>query len=250
MRTLKRAFSILELLAKTPQKPLLLNNIAGKVDLAVPTCARILSALVDIGYVEKHGVRQGFVLGPMAYALSFHGPYMANLVNIAGPILEKWAEHFQESILLAVLRGNQRYILYHANGNPDLVVQIHSFNNDDLYSTATGRTLLALADEEDQEAYITKHGAPGEAWPGAETMAGMRRQLQNIAKAKIFIAKTSRPLARFAVAVNLGNRAWAALGINLPASTFKGARRDAIIKGARKTAAEIEEAFNARIGMP
>lgn len=237
-----KGFKILELIAENPEKPFLLNEISQTLSIALPTCAHILQSLTSLGYLEKYGKRQGYILGPMSYALSCNGPYLKNLITVAKPLIDKCAQGVEESVVLATFKNNKRYVLYVANGNPEIEVKHSVFYCDDVYKTVTGRLLLAYISEKERNEYIDSYGNSGLFWPGTETNDEIRLKLEQIKKkGSIVDVVSDKVLSKIAFPVRQKNKVIAALGIAIPKPTFNKKNKKMFVEECEKTALAITQ---------
>jgi DNA-binding IclR family transcriptional regulator len=240
IKVVKKVFDILELIAENKSEPPLLGEIAKNLDLAQPTCSRIIKDLTKLGYVESLGQKRGFVLGPKCYLLSGGENYREDLKVIAEPEIKKLSEKIRESVLLSIFSGGKRYVLCHHNGNPEIQVIIDRPYYEDMYVTATGRLLLAYSGESEIQSYVKRHGLPGKKWKEISSKEALYKELENIREEKIVIdASRERQLAIIAVPVWQKEKVTAALGVSLPKMNFTDKHKDAILTEIKKSAEKI-----------
>ncbi len=237
---LQKAFDVLELLAREPEQPLLLRDVAEALNMNQPTCARILQSLVDAGYAEKYGERKGFILGPMAYFLAEKGPYRKHLTMLAEPIIQRLAERLHEHAILASYHRGRRYVLANANGNPELQVRIDSPYFRDLYTTATGKLLLCYADEKEILAYVDANGYPGERWNGITNRKALLAAAEQVREDGHMIDAGSEHTVKIAFPVNQNGKVIAAVGSTVPKAAFAGDHREHCLREVPAAAIEIE----------
>ncbi|NLC56499.1 MAG: helix-turn-helix domain-containing protein [Armatimonadetes bacterium] len=236
IQAIRRALDVLEILAREPDVPQPLGEIAAQAELNAATCARILQTLVAAGYVEQVAPRKGYLLGPMAYALGARGPYRKDLVRAAEPLLTALAQAVQETVLLAALRRGRRVLLCQVEGDQTVQVRSDRLQCYDPYQSATGRLLLAYLPEEELEEFLRQQGLPGAAWPEANTEADLREALARIAEAGHLIRVTEAHVVGIAYPVWSRNTVVAALGLYLPEHRFAGAHRERILSAMADTA--------------
>jgi len=244
---LRKAFDALELLAREPEKPLLLRDIAEQLDMNQPTCARILQSLVEAGYAEKPGERKGFVLGPMAFFLAERGPYRKRLTSLATPIVERLAESLREHAILATIHKGRRFVLCNANGNPELQIRIDSPFFEDLYTTATGRLLLSFEPEDEIRAYVARHGAPAALWGDMTTVDEVLQATAVVREDGFVLDESAVNTAKLACAVRQDGRVVAALGITVPKPSFTGEHRERCLTEIKAAAADVERMMGGRV---
>lgn len=240
IKVLRKAFAVLESVTEKKGEPVFLGNIAKKLKMAQPTCSRIAKELVTMGYLEQSPMKKGFIPGPMAYSLAHGSAYRKDIIDIAGPLVRKCAEDIKESALIAVLNNGRRYVPYHHNGNPELQIIIDKPYYEDIYSTATGRMLLAYSSEKAITDFIKKNGLPGERWKEINSEKELLDALRKIKQDGIVIDE-SRQLAIFAYPVFQGETMLAAFGVSAPKNNFTGKNRDYMLRTAKQTAFQMSK---------
>ncbi len=238
VQVIERALEILEYIAREPETPRGLGEIAGQVELNAATCARILQTLVARGYVDQIAPKKGYRLGPMAYLLGARGPFRKDLVMLAEPLMLELARATRETVLLAALHQGRRILLAEVAG--DQVVQIRGDQVQvfDPYRTATGRLLLAYLPAEARNAFVAANGLPEMRWPEAASPAGLEREMDTIRR-EGRVVRSDGHVAGVALPLREGDTVPAALGMYLPAHRFEGEHRERILAGMAATAAAI-----------
>lgn len=237
-----KTFDILERIDATNGKPLMLKEIVEQTGINQPTCARIIQNLVDLGYVSKFGPRQGYVIGPMSKALGNEQSWWVRWRPVAEPDITQLANQTGEHALLAVLQRTRRHIVCSHSANPLISVRSGESFDDDLYTTVTGRMLLAHAPARDVDSYVKKYGMPGKAWDNIRS----RRQLddaiaairQNMHEHLIVVGPV---LTIMAVPVIRDQQHIAAIGIAAPSSTFDDRQQKQALKAAKQSAENLAD---------
>jgi IclR family KDG regulon transcriptional repressor len=125
IQVIHRAFDILELCARNPEKSLVLNDIADKLKLNHGTCANIIKTLVSRNYTEKVGYNKGYRLGAMSYHLTGNFSSIKDLVQEARMPMQELVEKLNETCLLAILRKTdlKRIVLHQSQSSHNLTVR-------------------------------------------------------------------------------------------------------------------------------
>lgn len=241
IKVLKKAFDILEMVINNQGNPLFLGDIAKKAGITQPTCSRIIHDLISMGYIEQLGLKKGFIPGPKAYMLS-DNTCKNPLKDIVAPFVHECAEKIHESVLVATLNKGKRYILYHHNGNPEIQVLIDKPFYEDLYTTATGRLLLAFASEQDVYTYIDRHGLPGRSWNDINSIEDLFKVLEKVRNEKFVLSKGTQ-LIIMAYPIFHKDNLLAVIGSSVPLSNFTGENRDFILAELQNTAKHISKAI-------
>ncbi len=234
--SIRKALEIIECLARAPEEPRLLADIAGEASIPVPTSARILAALVKQGYAEKHGKRGGYMLGPMAYALSENGPFMKHVADAASSEVRLCADAVAGHVLLAAAGRNRCHKIVEFDGSPEVKIRSSVMNG--LYNSATGRLLLAYSGDDEIERHIRAYGLPGSEWPECRSKKYLRANLSKI-RAEGCSSKKTDIIAAFAYPVRYGSSTLG-LGSSLPVNTVKGDSMGTKLEKVRETAGTIE----------
>jgi DNA-binding IclR family transcriptional regulator len=151
---LDKAFSILEVLARTGRK-LTLAELAEEGRMPKPTVHRILRSLRDLGYVEQHGPGGAYELSARLGSLHEYGRD-EQLRNKALPLMQRLHSAFNETVNLGLLEGI--YIRYaHVLETTQALRWIVKPGARDLFhTTALGRAIVAHLPDEQQARLVTK----------------------------------------------------------------------------------------------
>lgn len=255
IRVLHKAFDILEYLAQEPRHCKKLNEISGHFKMNAGTCANILKTMVQRKFVDQTDARGGYMLGPMIYYLPRLSAYRGDLILAAEPLMTDLVKQVNETVLLVILRGSERFIIIQIDGNQSVQVGRNMFQKDAVYQSATGRLLLAHLNEKEFNEFMAEEGFPRSHWPEASSLTNLKSILATIRKRGLVCYKNAGEVMGIAYPVyekdlsrlkrdkpcsELG-RVVAALGLFLPAFRFKGAHKTAIMKKMSATAAAISE---------
>ena len=233
-----KALEILGVIGETPEEPILLGAIAERLSCNPSTCACALKTLVEYGFVDQPVPRRGYTLGPMAYYIARHGLYRKDLVAVARPFMEALAERTGETVLLAALRDDRRVLLEVVEGSREVQVRPPGSVLDDVYTTATGRVLLAHLPEVARNTFVRKRGLPGPTWQEASTTEELDRLLGETRRAGFMIA-CGREHVQVAFPISESSQVVAALGLPVPLFRFTPDAEKSILAEARETAAAI-----------
>lgn len=240
IKVIGKVFDVLEILSADPARPHGLGEIAGRLKFHPATCANIMKALVARNYVEQIAPKKGYLMGPAAYRLVSRGAYRQDLVAAARPHLAALAQAVNETVLLAVLRNGQRFILCQIDGTQAVQISNELLFQDRTYATATGRLLLAGLDQPELESVIARQGLPGADWSGVRSARDLKHSLSAIAKQGWACAPLSGDAVGVAFPVRQPDgKAVAAAGIFLPSYRFKGDHKQKVIGGLKEAARAI-----------
>lgn len=177
------------------------------------TVAHLLQTLVEVGYAEKTSDGR-YRLGHELLELAQRRLRRMVLRELAERHALKLAEALGATVTVATLEAGQRHKLAKATVDAGPVLDDSSERRVDLYTTATGRMLLAFADEAERERAVEFYGLPGERWPEAADVDALTEQLASIRLEGVAVAASADGRTQ-AVAVPVhgpDGRVWAAIG--------------------------------------
>lgn len=248
MKTVTKAFGLLDLLSDEPERFRFLAEIASASGMNRATCAVMLSSLVRLGVLEQEGRRKGYRLGPRLYYLARNGPFRRDLVLAARPHLEALANETGETFHLSSVHNGRRVILDSVEGNQDIRVNKDRLTLlDDFFETASGLLLLAFMPDNEREALAAGRGACVSAQPGVSASGKLDSALRKIRRAGMAVVH-AKNIVQVAFPVFLRGRVAAALACPVPEFRFKGRNKDRILKRMRDAARDIGAAIGASAG--
>ena len=172
IQVIERCFTILAKVAEDPQRIWSISEMAALIDVQPPTCFHIVNSMVELGYLERLGMRRGYRLGPAVNGLCHNFAYRPELVRVADSLMRQFVQENREGIVLAVLKGTKRYVICEAKPGLHHKLQVN-YNPtviEDVYYTATGLLLLGHCTRQEQEKFLAVSGLPGkELWPAVRT---------------------------------------------------------------------------------
>lgn len=242
IKVIRKSFALMEFIALKDGKPVLPLEAARSLGLNQATTVRILKDLLDLGYLTQISRNKGYILGPMAHSVFSRNAFREKLIRVAEPIARQCAERIGESVILAVLQGARRYVLFHENRNPDMNIDIGALYFEDCYLTATGRMLLAHAGAQRVGEVVRKIGLPGKAaWPKASTLEKLNAQLAKIRRNGSIEFLGASGLYIMAFPVFEGNEFVAAFGASFPEKAYSREKRARTFAAVKAAAASISE---------
>ena len=235
-----RALGILEYVAQSGKEPVQLIRIAEHMNLSQPTTANIVKTLLQKNYLEQLGRKTGYRLGVGAYQLTGNLSYNQDLTLAAKEWLSELTRQLNETSLLGVIRNNKRVVLHLEECNQPL--QVKTGMVAEVYSTSTGRLLMAYMTPKELDKLISSIGLPTKKeWPGAETKEGLQKIL-DVIKEKEFVQVLSvHHTVGFAVPVYRDKKAIASLSVFIPESRYTEKHKEKLVKLMRRTAKRITE---------
>lgn len=254
IQVIERCFTILAKVAEDPQRIWSISEMAALIDVQPATCFHIVNSMVELGYMERIGMRRGYRLGPAVNGLCHNFAYRPELVRLADSPMRQFAREQKEGVVLAVLQGTKRYVICEAKPDQHHKLQVN-YNLtviEDVYYTATGLLLLAHCTRQEQEKFLASSGQPGEAlWPAVRTREDFFRELEVLAGRPMLIRDWYPTLVSVAFPVfDQGGQFIAALGSYIPAYRFEGEHRENVLAGLYGITRVIQETLPAEGGFP
>ena len=183
MKSLNKTLDILEYVFNSDGVPSTPGEVASNIKINAATCSRIMTELMERGYVEKVSRRTGYVPGPVLYALNTRQSLYARIARAAAAPVRQLAIDVSSMINISVMKDGYRYVLYFYSGDEKRKFPLQTKYFHDHYTTATGRLLLAVSPEQDIDFAIGKLGFPKEGWNGINSKTELLKELAKIAKA-------------------------------------------------------------------
>lgn len=143
-----RCLTLLEMLASEAQS-VELSDIAGRLDMPASAVHRLLTTLVNHGWVTQDATSQNYALSLRLSTLAFRNLDARNVPDVVQSVLNRLATQTQEYCRLAILEGPDLVWVARAQGattglryDPDMGQEIV------LHATANGKAWLATLPEE------------------------------------------------------------------------------------------------------
>lgn len=215
IQVINRAFDILELIAKEPDKQMPLGEIAEKLDLNAGTCANIIKTLVSRKYLDKADKKKGYCLGAKAYGLTGNEGYKKDLIEAAKEELNLLTSSFNENYLLAVLDNDIRRVIVRVLSSHS--IQASTASEKRAYNSSSGRSLIAMLSDMELEKFIKRFGLPKEEeWEGVNSEQALVEQIIQIRTDGYATQLTKDKIVGLAVPVYKSEKVIASLSIYMP----------------------------------
>jgi IclR family acetate operon transcriptional repressor len=168
---IQRSFKILEQLSSYPEGRTL-TELAAEMDVPLSATHRLLSDLVECGYVDKDPRHGDFRLTMQVVSLGLRFLSASGISDIAQPALDRLAAQCGELVRLAIVDKDRLIFVAKAQGasqglryDPEMGQPVT------LSCSAAGFAWLATMDDEEAMRLVVKQGfgAPGDYGPQAPT---------------------------------------------------------------------------------
>lgn len=181
---LGRTLGLLELLTEHPEG-VPLRTIAQKLNIPASAAHRLVTEMVERGYVRQLREQGDYGLTGKLVAMVLDYMGAAGIVDFAQPVLDRLADTAEEFIRLAVVDGDQLTYVARAQGARSGLRYDPSVDaTAQLSCTASGHAWLMTLSDEDALALVMKQGfgSPREFGPEAPTTAVALLRLLNDAR--------------------------------------------------------------------
>ncbi|WP_102227117.1 IclR family transcriptional regulator [Acidimangrovimonas sediminis] len=155
---LERTLSILELLARNA-RGLQIFEIADTLGIPRSATHRLLTSLVEHGYVKQEREHGAYLLTARIVSLAFTFLSGSGITDLAQPIIDQLAQRAGELVRLAIVDGDQLTWVAKAQGSP------HGLRYDPetgqvarLSCSASGLAWLSTLDEDEAISLVEKQG--------------------------------------------------------------------------------------------
>ncbi len=189
MKSLMKAFDILEYVALQDGRPVTSSEVTESVGLNLATASRIMVEMAGRGYLEKVSRKSGYRPGPMIAAIANRDNVYHRMAQAALNPVTELAAQIGMPVNLAVMNGTRRIMLFYHNTAPQWKPW-SKLTFTDAENTATGRLLAATLPE--QEAAELFPQMPLPFWPEVKDYAQLHRELAKIRK-NGFVSFISEP---------------------------------------------------------
>jgi len=240
IQVIVRAIDILEFVALHGKQPVQLIKIAEHMQLSQPTTANIVKTLMEKDYLEQVSRKEGYRLGIASYKLTGNASYDQDLVAASKEPMLHLAGQLNETILLAQIKNNKRVILNIVESEQAL--QVKTSMVAEVYDTSTGRLLMAYYTPKELDSFIAAVGFPSKkTWAGAQTIAGLKKELEQIKLNEFVQTFSISHTVGFAVPVYKNNGVVAALSVFVPESRYTESNKEKISRQIKLTAKKITQ---------
>ena len=220
IQSVERALAILVLVADGKGAPVSLKEISERTGLHRSTCAHLLETLAETGFVHQISRNEGFVLGAYAYYLTRYRVFRQELLQVCNPVLQWLHRQTGCTALLAILESQEKFNISCFEQEDGLLHARGELFLGNLYTSATGRVLLAHMPDASAAALVRKVGLPPEAvWREAQSLPQLLAELAQIRKReyiRVDAVVDGCPGAQYGAYVAREHEPGAAVGLFLP----------------------------------
>ena len=141
MSTVRKAFQVIETISETGRAGV--NELSSKTGFPPSTVHRILTSLMEMGYVVQEPATKSYSLSLRFFELGSRVQEKFSLIPYARPYLLALCEETKENTNLAVLDNDAAVYLDHVNSDYGLQLFTKLGARVSLYSTGVGKVFLS-----------------------------------------------------------------------------------------------------------
>jgi len=157
---LEKGLDIIELLADRPDG-LTQTEIARSLNRSVGEIFRMVTCLVDRGFICLQRPNDRYVLTLKMFELSHRHPPLRRILAHAIPVLHQVAHATNQSCHLTVVEGGRGVVIAQADGPGEMGFGVRPGSVMDLTRSASGHVLLAFQTPEDRRRILSPVGKGG-----------------------------------------------------------------------------------------
>lgn len=238
IQCLDRALDILELISANGE--LGVSEIGEKLGLHVATVHNILRTLRARNYLGNGNgkYRTGAAL---AILMCHHNP-ISGLAAVIEPTLAKLTKETKEAASATVLSGPKAKLICFKPGYHHITIQYPRWIWNDPMDLATGKLLVAFADQKYQATAIDYHIANTSKNPVNKDVSFWNKELKKNRESGLSFIEPNSPDGLFAVAAPIysnTNMVVASIGLSSPAFRATDEHRQMMIKAVKKATQEV-----------
>ncbi len=252
VKSLVKALGILKFLAEGDAPCYTLTHLSRALRLHVSTVHRLLVNLVREGYVEQDEATGGYRLSFRVLRMGLRVLERLDFRRVAEPLLRRLNEQTQETVHLAILRGD-RVLSIEKYGSPQPVGMMAPLGGIlPVHCTGVGKALLAYQDEELLKRLAGPEGLERFTANTLTSLGQLRKELARVRGEGYAVDNEEAVEGLRCVAAPLFDHTGqvvAAFSVAGPAARLTMARVPAIARLVRETAREISFRLGFR-GLP
>lgn len=134
------------------------SDLAKRTNLPKPTISRITATLTELGCLNYIDHLEAYKLGGTSIAIGQIAAANFDVLQVARPLMQKFAEKTGLSLGLAALETNRMVYMDVCQGSSMIALQMKVGLRLPLFTTAMGRACLATMPTEERDRLIHKYG--------------------------------------------------------------------------------------------
>jgi DNA-binding IclR family transcriptional regulator len=143
---LEKGLDILELLAASG-RPMGTRQIAEHLGRSKNEIFRMVHVLLARGYLQREEGGEGMILSNKLFGLGMQTAHARDLVSVAAPIVERFAEEVRQAAHLVVAHRGETVVIAAASGGADMIFSLKLGYRRPLADAHSGLVLMAFQPE-------------------------------------------------------------------------------------------------------
>ncbi len=152
---LEKGLDILELLARDG-RPLGIRQIADDLGRSKNEIFRMVHVLLSRGYIQRDAHSDGLILSNKLFALGMQTARARDLVSVAAPIIERFADEVQQAAHLIVPHRGETVVIAASSGESDMNFALKIGYRRPLADAHSGLLLMAFQPPEKRDRMIAE----------------------------------------------------------------------------------------------
>lgn len=242
VQSLRRALRILDVFT-FEKSQLSVAEISAVVNLPRPTVTRLLTTLIDEGYVVRNSNRK-YSLGVKLCRLGAIAQRSRELNEVALPVLRELRDRFGETVYLDVAEGLERHCILSVEGNQAVRIVVPIGQRSPMYAGADGRILLAFQPETIIKDLIKRNDLMAKTKHTITDMDRLQQELEKIREQGFAVSYGEWVLGSVAISAPVRNETDAVIaGISMSIPDYRADEqvRSKYIKAVCDAAAQISK---------
>ena len=242
VQSVKRALDIIEVLSDSKEN-LGVTQIAKLTGLSKTTAFRLLSTMVDAGYVQKSYDESGYQLGMKFLSISSSILDRQDIRAVANPYIKRLSDETKEIVHLAVMDVNE-VVYIEKMESSEHTIRIFSTvgKRSPIHCTGLGKVLLSELRDDEIERIIAEKGMKAYTEYTITTIEDLKKELRLVKAQGYAFDQMEHELGIWCVAAPIFDRRGgitAALSIATPAIYMSEEKSAMLTQEVVKTAKEI-----------
>ncbi len=178
VQSVQRAIRLIEVISA--EKEIGIRELSRQTGLCRSTVQRLVSVLVEEGFVCQTPATQKYHLSFKLFQLGSKAIFQVDLRTIARPVLEKMQAHVQETITVGAMDNGDIVYIDKLPGpqGPELAAMVG--NRAPAHCTGTGKAILAFLPEPERKHAIQEKGLKAYTLRTITNMCELEMELANI----------------------------------------------------------------------
>lgn len=242
-KTVMKAIDVLEVFLKN-DGGLSLTEISKQTGLNAATTYRMVSTLIQRGYLANHQNKGLYTLGLKMIDYNFATRRTLKFIDLAYLSLSKLSKEQNESVYLAVMDGDESVVIEEVGIDEQLRINSPVGKRLKLHCTAGGKILMASLSEEERRAYYNRNKLHSFTKNTITDIAQLEKELETVKIEGVAFDKEEYRIGIWAAAApvyNTNGHIIAAAGILVLTSHIENDNTEKYVRAIKSCTGEISQ---------